>query len=46
MRGGETSMHAKRETYREEHFDDLRGLEGISDDQIREHLALYGGYVE
>jgi Fe-Mn family superoxide dismutase len=32
-------------TYKEQTFD-LHGLDGISDDQIREHLALYAGYVE
>jgi Fe-Mn family superoxide dismutase len=32
-------------TYKEQTFD-LRGLDGISDAQIREHLALYTGYVK
>jgi Fe-Mn family superoxide dismutase len=31
--------------YREQTFD-LKGLTGISDAQITEHLALYGGYVK
>src|SRR5262245_47797031 len=32
--------------YKEQTFDQLRGLEGISDDQIAEHLKLYAGYVK
>jgi superoxide dismutase, Fe-Mn family len=32
-------------TYSEQPFDQLSGLDGISDEQIREHLALYAGYV-
>ena len=32
-------------TYSEQPFDQLRGLDGISDEQLREHLALYAGYV-
>ena len=32
-------------TYSEQPFDQLSGLEGISDEQLREHLALYAGYV-
>jgi len=32
-------------TYKEQTFD-LHGLDGISDAQIREHLALYAGYVK
>jgi Fe-Mn family superoxide dismutase len=36
---------AKRKVYAEQRFDGLEGLDGISDDQIREHLALYAGYV-
>ncbi|HEV8309713.1 MAG TPA: Fe-Mn family superoxide dismutase [Methylomirabilota bacterium] len=32
--------------YKEQVFDQLRGLEGISDAQITEHLALYAGYVK
>jgi Fe-Mn family superoxide dismutase len=35
----------KRKTYRERPFD-LHGLDGISDAQITEHLALYSGYVK
>ena len=31
--------------YKEQSFDNLRGLDGISDDQIAEHLSLYSGYV-
>jgi len=32
-------------TYKEQPFD-LHGLDGISDTQITEHLALYAGYVK
>ena len=40
-------MQAKRTlAYAEQKFDQLRGLDGISDDQIKEHLALYAGYVK
>jgi Fe-Mn family superoxide dismutase len=35
----------KRTIYTEQKFDQLKGLDGISDDQIKEHLALYAGYV-
>jgi superoxide dismutase, Fe-Mn family len=35
----------KRTTYTAQQFDHLKGLDGISDDQIREHLTLYAGYV-
>lgn len=35
----------KRKPYVEQRFDGLRGLDGISDDQIGEHLSLYMGYV-
>jgi superoxide dismutase, Fe-Mn family len=35
----------RRGVYSEQQFDRLNGLEGISDEQIREHLALYAGYV-
>jgi superoxide dismutase, Fe-Mn family len=39
-------MHsAKAMKYQEQKFDHLKGLDGISDAQIVEHLALYGGYV-
>jgi Fe-Mn family superoxide dismutase len=31
--------------YQEQRFDHLKRLDGISDGQIAEHLALYGGYV-
>jgi Fe-Mn family superoxide dismutase len=39
-------MQAKHSVYTEQKFDHLKGLDGISDDQITEHLALYGGYVK
>jgi Fe-Mn family superoxide dismutase len=32
-------------TYRPQRFDHLKGLEGISDAQVAEHLGLYQGYV-
>src|SRR5262245_58602378 len=32
--------------YQEQSFDNLRGLDGISDAQVAEHLALYAGYVK
>src|SRR5215510_7036976 len=35
-----------RATYTAKSFDLLRGLEGISDAQITEHLSLYAGYVK
>src|SRR5215813_14425502 len=38
-------MRAKRPLYTEQTFDHLKGLDGISDTQIKEHLQLYGGYV-
>ncbi len=37
---------AQKRTYREQSFDQLKGLDGISDQQIAEHLALYAGYVK
>jgi len=37
---------SRRTTYTEQKFDHLRGLDGISDDQVGEHLALYAGYVK
>ena len=37
---------AKVKTYKEQKFDHLRGLDGISDNQIAEHLKLYAGYVK
>ena len=36
----------KVKTYKEQRFDQLKGLDGISDDQIAEHLKLYAGYVK
>jgi superoxide dismutase, Fe-Mn family len=36
----------KAKTYREQSFDHLKGLDGISDAQIDEHLKLYAGYVK
>jgi Fe-Mn family superoxide dismutase len=36
----------KSKAYKEQSFDNLRGLDGISDDQIAEHLKLYAGYVK
>ena len=36
----------KIKAYKEQSFDQLRGLDGISDDQIAEHLKLYSGYVK
>jgi len=35
----------KRSAYAEQQFDRLSGLDGISDEQICEHLTLYAGYV-
>lgn len=37
---------AKVKAYKEQSFDHLKGLDGISDDQIAEHLKLYSGYVK
>jgi superoxide dismutase, Fe-Mn family len=37
---------AKAKTYREQSFEQLKGLDGISDAQIAEHLGLYAGYVK
>src|SRR6185369_12665015 len=37
---------SKPKAYKEQSFDQLRGLDGISDDQIAEHLKLYSGYVK
>ena len=37
---------AKVKAYKEQSFDQLQGLDGISDDQIAEHLKLYAGYVK
>ena len=36
----------KVKAYKEQSFDGLRGLDGISDEQITEHLKLYAGYVK
>lgn len=36
---------AGRTQYAEQRFDHLEGLDGISRDQIGEHLSLYAGYV-
>ena len=36
----------KVKAYKEQSFDNLRGLDGISDDQVAEHLKLYSGYVK
>jgi superoxide dismutase, Fe-Mn family len=36
----------KVKTYKEQTFDQLKGLDGISDEQIAEHLKLYAGYVK
>jgi Fe-Mn family superoxide dismutase len=36
----------KVKAYKEQSFDGLRGLDGISDDQVAEHLKLYAGYVK
>jgi hypothetical protein len=36
---------AKHKPYAEQRFDHLKGLDGISDDQIGEHRSLYAGYV-
>jgi superoxide dismutase, Fe-Mn family len=38
-------MQPKRGIYTEQKFAHLRGLDGISDDQLAEHLQLYTGYV-
>lgn len=39
-------MAGKTRTYKEQSFDQLKGLDGISDAQIAEHLTLYAGYVK
>ena len=36
----------KAKTYKEQKFDHLKGLDGISDKQLEEHFALYAGYVK
>jgi Fe-Mn family superoxide dismutase len=33
-------------SYKEQAFDHLKGLDGISDGQVEEHLKLYAGYVK
>jgi Fe-Mn family superoxide dismutase len=38
-------MQTKPKIYTEQRFDHLKGLDGISDDQVKEHLQLYTGYV-
>ena len=35
-----------RAMYRAQSFDHLKGLDGISDSQLAEHLDLYAGYVK
>jgi len=42
----QTGRKAPAKAYRERGFDHLKGLDGISDAQIREHLQLYAGYVK
>src|ERR671922_234445 len=37
---------SKAKAYKEQSFDHLHGLDGISDDQVAEHLKLYSGYVK
>ncbi len=37
---------AKPTVYKEQPFDHVKGLDGISDAQIEEHLKLYAGYVK
>jgi Fe-Mn family superoxide dismutase len=37
---------AKVKTYKEQKFDHLSGLQGISDAQLQEHFTLYSGYVK
>jgi superoxide dismutase, Fe-Mn family len=39
------SRTAKPKRYQEQHFD-LKGLDGISDQQLAEHFDLYAGYVK
>ena len=36
----------KSKTYKPQSFDHLKGLDGISDAQIAEHLKLYDGYIK
>jgi len=37
--------HKHGSVYSEQRFDRLGGLDGISDEQVQEHVALYAGYV-
>ena len=37
---------SKAKAYKEQSFDHLHGLDGISDAQVAEHLKLYSGYVK
>ena len=37
---------SKAKAYKEQSFDHLHGLDGISDAQVSEHLKLYSGYVK
>src|SRR5215471_4045797 len=37
---------AKAKAYKEQKFDHLTGLDGISDGQLEEHLKLYAGYIK
>ncbi len=37
---------AHKRAYKEQSFEQLKGLAGISDQQIAEHLTLYAGYVK
>jgi len=39
-------IQSKRRIYTEQKFDHRNGLDGISPEQIKEHLALYAGYVQ
>src|SRR5215813_9451634 len=43
--GGANMKGAKSKVYREQSFE-LKGLDGISDAQVAEHLQLYAGYVK
>jgi Fe-Mn family superoxide dismutase len=36
----------KAKAYKEQAFENVRGLDGISDAQVAEHLKLYAGYVK
>ena len=39
-------IQSRRRIYTEQKFDHLNGVDGISPKQIKEHLALYAGYVQ